>query len=145
MMIVREFREAWRRLLKRRGYALLSVAVLGIGLGVVLFLFSLVNTLMISPLPFPQAERLVAIGWVTDNGIGIDDFASSQYLQLRAGLRSIDDAGAYTTTGVNLDQGDGATWDGSFWIAQKQTQDKPGTSDAWRLAVKKGRDGKDGK
>lgn len=41
-------------------------------------------------------------------------------------------------------QGDVTTWDGSMWIAQKATQDKPGTSDAWRLSVKRGRDGRDG-
>lgn len=40
--------------------------------------------------------------------------------------------------------GDVTTWDGSMWIAQKATQDKPGTSDAWRLSVKRGRDGRDG-
>lgn len=42
-------------------------------------------------------------------------------------------------------KGDGATWAGSFFIAQRDTTDKPETSDAWRLAVKRGRDGKDGK
>jgi putative ABC transport system permease protein len=55
-MIVREFREAWRRLARRRGYALLSVAVLGAGLGVTLFLFSLVNTLILDPLPALLAD-----------------------------------------------------------------------------------------
>lgn len=39
--------------------------------------------------------------------------------------------------------GDGVTWDGSYWIAQKATGEKPGTSDSWRLAVKRGRDGRD--
>lgn len=42
-------------------------------------------------------------------------------------------------------KGDGATWAGSFFIAQRDTSDKPETSDAWRLSVKRGRDGKDGK
>ncbi len=41
--------------------------------------------------------------------------------------------------------GDGVTWGGSFWIAQGGTKEKPGTGEGWRLAVKKGRDGKDGK
>ena len=41
-------------------------------------------------------------------------------------------------------QGDVTTWDGSMWIAQKATSDKPGTSDSWRLSVKRGRDGRDG-
>jgi len=40
--------------------------------------------------------------------------------------------------------GDVTTWDGSMWIAREATQDKPGTSDAWRLSVKRGRDGRDG-
>lgn len=42
--------------------------------------------------------------------------------------------------------GDGVSWDGSFWIAQQDSKEKPGQgSKAWRLAVKRGRDGKDGK
>lgn len=41
------------------------------------------------------------------------------------------------------ERGDGVTFGGSFWIAQKDTTEKPGTGDDWRLAVKKGRDGKD--
>ncbi|EKF39928.1 collagen triple helix repeat-containing protein [Nitratireductor indicus C115] len=46
--------------------------------------------------------------------------------------------------GDTYSAGDGVTWGGSFWIAQKDTADKPGDGDGWRLAVKKGRDGKDG-
>jgi hypothetical protein len=43
-------------------------------------------------------------------------------------------------------KGDGVTWGGSFFIAQRATEpnEKPGASDAFRLSVKKGRDGKDG-
>jgi integrin beta 3 len=41
--------------------------------------------------------------------------------------------------------GDGVTFGGSFWIAQMDSPaDKPGTGDGWRLAVKRGRDGRDG-
>lgn len=40
-------------------------------------------------------------------------------------------------------QSNGVTFGGSFWIAQKDTPvQKPGDGDGWRLAVKKGRDGK---
>lgn len=47
--------------------------------------------------------------------------------------------------GRTYNKANGVTWGGSFWIAQKETSDKPGESDVWRLAVKKGRDGKDAK
>lgn len=41
-------------------------------------------------------------------------------------------------------KGDGVTWGGSFWIAQDDTAEKPEASGkSWRLAVKRGRDGKD--
>jgi hypothetical protein len=41
-------------------------------------------------------------------------------------------------------KGDGVTWGGSFWIAQDETVEKPDSGKGWRLAVKKGRDGRDG-
>lgn len=45
--------------------------------------------------------------------------------------------------GTTYLQGDGVTWAGSFWTAQKDTTAKPDGSEDWRLAVKRGRDGKD--
>lgn len=41
-------------------------------------------------------------------------------------------------------KGDGVSFGGSFFIAQDDTEDKPETSNAWRLAVKRGRNGSDG-
>jgi predicted permease len=115
-MIVREFREAWRRLARRPGYALLSVAVLGVGLGVVLFLFGIINNVVLQPLPFPQAGRLVAVGEPAPHGIG--DMDSDQYLQLRGKLRSLDLMGAYGAINVNLDNGQGAShYDGGLLTA----------------------------
>lgn len=110
-MIVREFREAWRRLARSPGYAALSVAILGVGLGVVLFLFSLVNTMILQPLPFPQAQRLMAVGETSSNGSGIWAIDSEQYLQLRGHLHSVDAVGAYVDTGFNLGQAGGATYE----------------------------------
>lgn len=53
--------------------------------------------------------------------------------------RGVFNDGTYT-------KGDGVTFGGSYWIAQKDVPEgKPGLSPDWRLAVKKGRDGKDGK
>lgn len=56
------------------------------------------------------------------------------------------DAGIFKA-GTVYETGDGVTYGGSYWIAQKDAPEgKPGDGgDGWRLAVKKGRDGKDGK
>jgi hypothetical protein len=46
--------------------------------------------------------------------------------------------------GASYEAGDAVSWGGSLWIAQKATADKPEAGDGWRLAVKRGRDGKQG-
>jgi hypothetical protein len=46
--------------------------------------------------------------------------------------------GAYT-------KGNTVTTGGSLWHCNKDTTDKPGTSEAWQLCAKKGTDGRDGK
>lgn len=107
-MIMRELQQAWRRLARRPGYAALSIAVLGVGLGVVLFLFSLINTLILQPLPFPHADRLVAVGEARARGIGINRIDSDQYLLLKGKLHSVDAMGAYADVGLRLNSGAGA-------------------------------------
>lgn len=46
--------------------------------------------------------------------------------------------------GGSYRKGNGVTWGGSYWIAQKDDPGKPDTPESgWRLAVKKGQNGKD--
>jgi Collagen triple helix repeat (20 copies) len=52
------------------------------------------------------------------------------------------DAGVWKE-GTTYVAGDGVTLGGSFFIAQAETSAKPGKSDDWRLAVKRGSDGRD--
>jgi hypothetical protein len=55
------------------------------------------------------------------------------------------DCGVYKA-GEQYERGDAVTWGGSLWLAQRDTSEKPDTPDSgWRLAVKRGRDGKDAK
>lgn len=53
------------------------------------------------------------------------------------------DKGMYKD-GAQYVAGDAVTFGGSMWIAKQDTTEKPGTTADWRLAVKRGRDGKDG-
>jgi len=60
-------------------------------------------------------------------------------------LPSVVDRGVYSDAkAADYETGDGVTYGGCYWIAQKsQPEGAPGSSPDWRLAVKKGRDGKD--
>lgn len=46
--------------------------------------------------------------------------------------------------GRAYDDGDAVTHEGSFWIAQRTTDSVPAEGSAWRLAVARGADGRDG-
>ena len=57
-------------------------------------------------------------------------------------IDSVIDKGVWRDEGY--EKGDAVTYGGSLWIAQvDEPRDAPGTSKDWRLAVKKGRDGRD--
>lgn len=51
------------------------------------------------------------------------------------------DAGVWKD-GTAYGRGDGVSFGNSFWIAQADTTAKPGNSEDWRLAVRRGNDGK---
>lgn len=58
-------------------------------------------------------------------------------------LPCIIDRGPYRS-GETYQKGDAVSYGGGLWIAQDVTSEKPDGGSGWRLAVKKGRDGKDG-
>lgn len=70
--------------------------------------------------------------------------AGEQRKEARLHLPVMLDRGVFKE-GAEYLQGDTVTWAGSLWIAQKDAPEgKPETSRDWRLAAKRGRDGKQG-
>lgn len=101
------------------------------------------------------AEKVAAIPRPKD-GLGFDDlevvhdgargftfrFArGEQVKEFPFTLPVVIDKGVFKA-GDEYEPGDGVTYAGSFWIAQEKTQEKPDSGQGWRLAVKRGRDGK---
>ena len=86
---LQDFRYALRALTSSAGLTLVIVASLAIGIGANTAIFSVVNALLLKPLPYPEPERLVVL-WLRSPGINIpQDWPSpGQYIDIQTQHRS---------------------------------------------------------
>ena len=62
--LVRDLRYGTRALIKSPGFALAGVIILGLGIGVNSAIFTVVNAVVLKPLPFADADRIMRL-WQT--------------------------------------------------------------------------------
>lgn len=61
MALLNDLRHGWRMAAKNPGFSLIIVLTLALGIGANTTIFTLVNSLVIRPLPFPDSEELVVL------------------------------------------------------------------------------------
>jgi putative ABC transport system permease protein len=99
-MLGQDLRYALRTLAKQRGFTAVAILTLAIALGANTAIFSVVNAILLRPLPFSNPERLVELEGVnrlTGNDVGV--YSYPNYLDARNQSKTLEIA-AFTRSGA---------------------------------------------
>jgi putative ABC transport system permease protein len=98
-----DVRYAVRMMIKKPGFAFVSITVLALGIGANTSIFSVVNSVLLRPLPFENPDQLVVIK-STNLARGATDFGTStpDFREWRKRNTAFHEMAAFATTSYNL-------------------------------------------
>ena len=98
-----DLRYAWRALRRYPSFAAVVILTLALGIGANAAIFSVVNAVVLRPLPYDRDGRLVAV-WGNLHKPGLEEIPGSaaEFVDYRERSRVFDAIAAYDTLGVNL-------------------------------------------
>src|SRR5262245_50409681 len=96
--ILRDIRYSLRRLLQRPGFAAAAIITLALGIGANTAIFSVVNGVLLRPLPYPEPERIVRLFETVERTTMANDrmeVAPANFLDWQAQSQSFSGIAAY--------------------------------------------------
>lgn len=101
----RDLKYAARSLLRSPGFAAVAIVTLALGIGANSAIFSIVNTVLLRPLPYPDADRLVRVHELNRRGRPMN-VPWANFVDWREQARAFDALGAFNTTVTTVLGGD---------------------------------------
>jgi len=98
-----QLKQVYRRLGRSPLFTAITLLTLAIAIGANTVIFTVVENVLLKPLPYPDANRLIGV-WYTAPGINIKDLniAPSHYFIEREQSKTLEDIGAYTGDAFNV-------------------------------------------
>ena len=98
-----QLRQIVRRLWRAPVFTVITLITLAAGVGANIAVFSVVDGVLLKPLPYPHPESLVGV-WHTAPGLNLDDvnMAPSNYFTYREQNRTFEDVGIYQGNSVSV-------------------------------------------
>ena len=96
---IRDLRFVARSMVRTPGFFIIVVATLGLGIGATTAIFSVVNGVLLRPLPYPQPERIVRVWQINKNG-GDVQFSDPNFNDVRAESRSLAPIAEFQDLGI---------------------------------------------
>jgi putative ABC transport system permease protein len=105
-MLMTSIRATARGFRKSPGFLVLTALTLALGIGATAALFTVVNSVLIRPLPYPDPERVVYVQ-MSAAGMGLDDaqISDAVYLMYRKENKVLEEMGIYWDGAVTLTGG----------------------------------------
>lgn len=100
-----DLRYAGRTLLRSPGFTLVAVLTIALGVGASTAIFSVVDSVLLRPLPYPEPDRLVQLTHAWD-GEPEGELSPAEYFDYRERLESFSRMGVYATGPVNVTGGE---------------------------------------
>lgn len=101
-----DLRSAFRSLLRHRGVTSVAVLTLALGLGATTAIFSVVNAILLRPLPFPEPDQLVTISAATRFVADGTEISWVNFTDIRDQVSSLEMAAAFAGSGMFLYEGE---------------------------------------
>ena len=112
-----DLRYALRTLRQKPGFAAVALLTLALGTGATTVMFSLVNGVLLKPLPYPDPDRLVEVSGHLDNSRwAVQNLAYPDYLDIERHSRTLDLAGWLYNSGTLSEPGE-AEYEQQFEIS----------------------------
>jgi len=96
-----DMRYAVRQLIKTPAFTLVAVLTLGLGIGATSAIFSVVNAVLLRPLPYPEAERLVRVHEIVPQ-YGLFSVAPATFLDWRQQNSVFEHTAAYNAGSTTI-------------------------------------------